>query len=168
MSFLVRRISKAKWPTNATIADVPVTTLFVDMKTNDNTLSTWEIQSIDTLDEAVLALIANQDNIEKIDVVSIDREHVEAAGLRIVHKDGDTVVQDLVNTHKDIAELTIATIGTFSELILKALPINYKRYRKARLLEILGKAIEDNRLNVNDLKDEDVKAQLINSLPSHQ
>lgn len=162
MSFLVRKITRPKWPTdsNTSTSDVLADAITVDLKTTANTLSTWEIESKEAIDEAVLALAANQKNIERIDVISIERQQVEAAGLMVVDKKGDTVVEDLIDTHKDISELTYAKLGVVSQLILKSLPDSHIRYNRARLLSILRAAVEAGRLNIEDLKDEDAKDKL--------
>lgn len=158
MSFLVRKIARSKWPSNdfeqMVKDEIPADALSNCMKTSKNTLSTWEIESLDNIEEAVLALVASGDHIDTIHVVYIERDNMESKGLNISDIEGKTPVKDLVDTHKDIAALTYQSVGEFANLILGELKQKKeKRYAKSDLVKIINKAIENGRLDPIELKE---------------
>ena len=68
MPLLVRKINKAKWQQiDLTISnDASGDAITNCLKTKSNTLSVWMIDSENQIDDAFLALLANQDRIETI------------------------------------------------------------------------------------------------------
>jgi hypothetical protein len=156
MAFLVRKISRSKWPSNGIETmekeEIPADAISNCMKTQKNTLSTWEIDSLDKIEEAVLALVASAEHVDSIDIVSIEKNKMEACGLQIIETAGITPVPDLVDKHKDVSALTYKAIGEFANLILDELRhTNVRRFTKSELLKIISTAIENGRLDKSHL-----------------
>lgn len=157
MSYLVRKITRSKWPSEdlkeMKMEDIPADAISNCMKTNKNALSTWEIPSLERLEDAILAIASGLDHIDTIDVVSIERSKMEACGLMIFENDGDTPVRELVKNHKDVISLDYRSVGEFANLILEELQENKtKRYTRAALLKIIQSAIDQGKLEKKDLK----------------
>lgn len=162
MPFLVRKINKAKWfqldihQSNEVSADAITNCL----KTTKNTLSVWHIESEDDLDNAVLAIVANQEHLDTIDIVILDESSLTDYNLNIVASPGETPVTSLINAHRDIAELTFTKLGHVKEHIVERIRNNkLKRYTVASLKKILLDAIENGIVQRNDLK-ETLRAKL--------
>ena len=159
MSFLVRRINRPKWKCeneNDVFADAVTSCL----RTQNNAISVWKIDTIEQLNNAVLALItgAKQTKLSKIDCVLLDENIVLEKGLVLDETNGDTVVEDLVNTHKDIEKLTYSKLGVLKDLILERLETDkYRLFSIDQLREILKKAIEDGRVDITRLNEDFVK-----------
>jgi hypothetical protein len=159
MSYLVRKITRSKWP-KENFDQIMINNLRADaitscLRTSSDTLSTWEIDTIDQLDEAVLALLVNQDKIENMDVITIEKDEITNRGFQIVKSPGKTHVPDLIDTHQDVSFLTYDSIGEFAKIILHTFgQKKYTRIKKKRLIEILKKAVEGGRVNIEHLKDE--------------
>lgn len=156
MPFLVRKINKAKWfqldihQSNEVSADAITNCL----KTTKNTLSVWHIESEDDLDNAVLAIVANQEHLDTIDIVILDESSLNDYNLNIVASPGETPVTSLINAHRDIAELTFTKLGQVKEHIVERIRNNkLKRYTVASLKKILLDAIENGIVQRNDLKE---------------
>lgn len=151
MAYLVRKISRAKWPE----AKCPKEDIFgdaiSDIRTYGNTLSTWEIESLDDLDVAALALAASSktEKIENVCVVWISESDIMDNSILIDDsKPGDTVISDLSRKHRDLYGMTYKTIGTVAQIInMQILDDNYKRYTKADIKKMLVDALRAGRIS---------------------
>lgn len=155
MQLLVRKINRTKWNN----VDEDVFLLSSDaisscLRTKSNTLSVWRINSETEIDEAVLAIISNGDNIETIDVVVLDGEFLVKASVEQEFTEGNTPVIDLRQNHVDLKNLNYFKIGLVAEHIIQRIKFEkVKRYTKKELKSILKKAIEQERLKMEDLKE---------------
>lgn len=152
MAFLVRKIARAKWPEEKCELSFLDGDAISDLRTTDNTLSLWYIDSEEELETAALALSASSKS-EKIDsftVVWVPLEEIQAKGLSVVKSDGDTVVADLVKMHRDLNEITYGKLGSTAEVIMDALITekHYKRFTRAQIKSALIEAYKTNRICV--------------------
>ncbi|RXK57758.1 hypothetical protein ESA94_19760 [Lacibacter luteus] len=162
MPFLVRKINRAKWfQLDITKSDeVSADAITNCLKTTRNTLSVWHIESEDDLDNAALAIVANQEHLDTIDVVILDENSLQKYSLDVVVSPGETPVSSLINAHRDIAELTFTKLGQVKEHIIERIRHDkLKRYTVASLKKILLDAIAKGILQKNDLK-ETLRAKL--------
>lgn len=150
MTYLVRKISRAKWEQNKILdgAEVSADAITICSKTRENSLSTWEIEDERYVDEAVLALASTFQKLDKIDVIILDPKILMASGLSISKSKGDTHVSDLVETHVDIVNLTYKSLGTFADCVVGCFKGNkVKLYTRAMVKNILKTAIKSGRLD---------------------
>jgi len=151
---LVRKIDISNWKNNdVVIKPVSADAITNCLKTKRNTLSVWRINNENELEEAVLAIVSgpNQKYLESIDVVILNEEYFNNE-ITTKMTEGDTVVEDLKNTHIDLCSLNILTIGKIAEYIVESIEKNnHKRFTKTKLNEILKKAVDKKRLNLTDL-----------------
>jgi len=156
MSFLVRKINKAKWYQIDIMEsdEVSADAITNCLKTNKNTLSVWHIETEDDLEKAVLAIVANQDHLDTIDVVILDEPSLNNYNLNIVASPGETPVTSLIEAHRDIAELTFTKLGQVKEHIVQRIRNQkLKRYTVSSLKKILTNAINDGLLKKEDLNE---------------
>ncbi|MGX5556728.1 hypothetical protein [Bacillus cereus] len=159
MSLLVRKIAKSKWPKGdfegVDIQDLRADAITSCLRTSDDTLSTWEIPSLNDLSDAVLALVSSFERIDKIDVVIIDKEEVTKRGFEIVDTPGNTPVEQLQQTHRDITGLTYGTVGDFSRLLLDTMGTKgrVERYTAKKVKNLLNDAIKNGILDLHSLKE---------------
>ncbi len=157
MAFLVRKVSRAKWPDDVCeLGNIPGDTVS-DLRTSNNTLSLWRIETEDDLEKAALALSASSktERIEMVSVVWIPEDIFIENGLSLEKSSiGDTVVFDLANTHCDICNLTYASLGIVAQTILREIikEGRYKRFNKAHIKKILAKAYLDDRIEESRCK----------------
>lgn len=156
MSFLVRKINKAKWFQIDIMQsdDVSADAITNCLKTSKNTLSVWHIETEEDLDKAVLAIVANQEHLDTIDVVILDEPSLNNYNLNIVASPGDTPVTSLIEAHRDIAELTFTKLGQIKDHIVQRIRNQkLKRYTVSSLKKILTNAINDGLLQKEDLNE---------------
>jgi hypothetical protein len=156
MSFLVRKINKAKWyQINVSEnTDASADAITNDLKTSNNSLSVWQINDETELTEAILAIVANLDHLETIDVVLFSSGLIEELKLETLASPGLTPVEDLKNKHIDITNLTYSKLGLISKAIISDLrDSKTHRFTKVQLKGILTKAVDENRIGLEHLSE---------------
>lgn len=156
MSLLIRKVNKAKWVQSdiENDSDVSADAITNCLRTTRNTLSVWQINTEDDLDNAILALVSNQDHLEAIDVVILEEESIRQYNIRIVTTPGETPIAELSQTHRDLADLTYSKLGIIKDHIVDRIRTNYlKRYTRGTIKKLLLAAIEEGKIELADLKE---------------
>lgn len=160
MSYLVRKIARAKWtlPNDNGIDDNPfdiaADAITIDLKTISNSLSVWEVKDEQSLDNAVLAIACAGNQLDTIDVVWIEKNEIEQKGLEYQASPGLTPVEHLVNTHIDLTKLTYYKIGLLAETINNRIADGkIKRYSKGEIKKLLNAAIQNGLVKKEQLLD---------------
>lgn len=158
MTYLVRKISKSKWPKGKfqdfDIKDLRADAITSCLRTTSDTLSTWEIESLELLDEAVLALVANFERIDTIDVAVLKTTTVTESGFTIKNETGNTPAEHIKEWHKNVVDLKFNSIGEFSKLIINCLEEKQVyRYNATKVKKILVDALNEGKINKSRLKD---------------
>jgi len=91
---------------------------------------------------------------DTIDVVCLEPSSLESNGIRLQSTSGITPVKNLIDQHIDICDLTYRTLGTVAEQIALALKEGKDvRYTKGKIKNLLKDAIDQGRLQMNDLNE---------------
>jgi hypothetical protein len=165
MSILVRRINRAKWEqinNEDDISDSSADAITNCLKTTNNDLSVWKIDTIEGLEDAILALITRPDQtkLSTLHYVLLDENIVLEKGLTLTEEKGNTVVESLKDTHKNISKLTYSRLGIVKDLILDSLKDHEETFfTKAKLTKILNEAIKNGKVDKNTLNTELVKKE---------
>ncbi len=162
--YLVRKITRAKWDRTEQLADgeIPADAVTADLRTTDNALSLWAAAEAegDALNDAVLALVAGADRVDKIDVVWIQRAKFDEVGVSLDETDGRTPVSDLVDRHVDAVKLDLLRLGIFAEQVVSALgAAQHKRLTKKKVAQLIAAAVDADRVSLEDLE-EKVQAEV--------
>lgn len=156
MSYLVRKVTRAKWSPPSGILDnpfdIPADVIAIDLKTSANTLSVWEISDEIDLDDAVLAIASGGNKLDTIDVVWIEKHELDRKGLEHIASPGRTPIEYLVNKHLDLTNLEYFKIGLVAESIASKIALNkIKRYSKGELKKLFNLAISKGLVEKNHL-----------------
>lgn len=154
--FLTRKISLAKWNAEPELAkeNIAADAVTIDLRTYDNSLSFWRCDAGTSgdVEEAVIAMVAAGDQLDKVDVVWLSDEELQADGLILKDTEGNTPVADLADRHVDVCGLDYGRIGTIAVHVVAA--INSKRFRrltKANVKKLLLTALQQGRFSLNDI-----------------
>jgi len=156
MTFYVRKLNKAKWCIDPSGGSLPANADAITncLKTSRNTLSFWLVDSMDHVDEAVLAIVASNDNLDSIDIVVVPESYLIEKGIEIQATAGHTACSDLVNAHRDLANLNVKHLDVLSEYIVNQLQSRaVKRYTLSKLREILTIAVDNGRIAPDQLSE---------------
>lgn len=153
-----RKISRAKWEKalevcKDNIDSFPADTLTSDMRTTGNTLSIW---CVDNLEDTVLAMMANDNaRLERIDILYMN----SLKNLETMKTEGNTKVKELIDKHIDLVNLNYKSIGEAAKLFLTAYKEkSYKSYKKTEIKNILLRAIQENKIKLEEFNDNVQKA----------
>lgn len=156
MAFLVRKFNKAKWlQTDLTVTnDVGADAVTGCLNTKGNSLSVWQIddETSTNIDTAVLAIVSKHHHLESFDVVILDEAVIAAHSILIEENPGDTPVDSLRDRHRDISNLTFASLGHVKDAIVDELRSdNTVRITVGHLKRIINQAVADKLLVASDL-----------------
>lgn len=168
MSILIRKIKRAKWQEivdKDNKLDTSADAITNCLKTFNNDLSVWKIDSMSDLNSAILCLItgSQQSSLSKIDYIFFDEETLIKNGLILNETPGDTVIDSLKNLHRDISQLTYSKLGIIKTLIIEFLEKNDDHFfSRADLKKLLKSAIDEGIVKIEDLNKELIKNEKLN------
>ncbi len=154
--FLARKISRAKWESKRglSVDEIPADGVTVDLKTQQNSLSFWRCPSEEQsdLENAALAIAAGRDTVDRLDMVWLPDDELEGDGLTLSNTKGRTPVPELTDLHVDVTRLDYVRLGNVARSVVAALEANrYLRIPKARVKQLLVEAVNQDRINLDDL-----------------
>ncbi len=156
MSLWVRKIDPANWSAVDVLsgADIPADAITNCLKTRSNRLSFWEVDSLDQVDDAVLAIVAAHKHLETFDVVVMDPQPILDSGVDCCPTTGGTPVHDLADTHRELVKLTYPRLGMVANNIVESFGRGhvYKR-TEGQLKDLLRQAIASSRLRLDALSE---------------
>ena len=155
--FLVRKVTRAKWDGKAVFADgeIPADAITIDLKTTSNTLSFWRspTSTASDLDEVALAIAANRDRAEKLQIVFIDLDEIQTDEQVLENIAGDTPVTDMKPRHVDICRLDYVRLGKVARRVANSLDADRScTYTKLTVTKLVARAVEQGRVRPEDLK----------------
>jgi hypothetical protein len=165
MPFLVRKIELSKWKQRKILRGEPPSAeaITLDLKAIGNKLSAWEIDNVDELEEAVLAIVSGGTNLETIDIVMIDIARLEAERLRINQSQGPTKYSGFSDRHRDIIgleydSLEYDSLGRVARCIIESMRFKNEsvstltdRFTVSRLRGIFEAGIAASKIRPEDL-----------------
>jgi len=165
MPLLVRRINRVKWEQIVDTGinkDVSADAITNCLKTLNNDLSVWHIESDADLEKAILALItgSSQTKLSTLHIVIIDETVALNKGLNLANTKGDTVIKELVNIHKDLTNLTYSKLGIVKDLIVDCIKGSRTAfYTRRQLKDLITKALKDGKVDKLDLHKDLVESE---------
>ena len=155
--FLARKISLAKWSKKGELAEgeIPADAVTADLRTQGNALSFWRCGDGERVEveEAALAIAAACDSVDKVDIVWLASAELQDDGQTLQDTKGRTPVLELAELHVDVCRLDYIRLGRIAKCLVTALKKErYLRLRKARVRNLLAEAVEQGRIDPNDLE----------------
>lgn len=156
--FLARKITRAKWDTGQelSVGEISADAVTSDLRTKENTLSFWRCRTETNgdVEEAVLAIAAAGDRLDRLDVVWLAYDELQADGQTFRNTDGRTPVRELADRHVDVRKLDYTRLGKVARRVVAAIEDKrYRRFTKAGVKKLLSAAVGHGRINLDDLSD---------------
>jgi hypothetical protein len=109
MSWLVHKISRAKWEATIGRNKISADAVTGDLRTKNNELSLWKIASLERaeLEKVATALAASGQRVDTIDVAWITVKELRRRKIRLQDSPGITAAVAYKNLHVDAKELAI-------------------------------------------------------------
>ena len=150
--FLARKIARAKWAAKDGLSEseIPADAVTADLKTQQNSLSFWRCPSDEKhdIEEAVLAIAAAGDRVDRLDIVWIADEELQADGQSLKDTAGRTPVTDMVAMHVDVSRLDYVRLGNVARGVAAAIEANrWRRLTRRRVKALIEEAVEQGRVD---------------------
>ncbi len=163
MPYLVRKLNKRDslniigqpCEVEKIVADAATT----EFRTKKGTLSTWRIECLTDLDEAVLAIVVTSTKIETMDFIIINTDYLDEQDLEYkqTYAGLDIAVPDLQESHDDIVDITIPKLINCTKVYKMILEVDNDqeiyivRYVEGDIKKLLSKAYSDSRIELEKL-----------------
>ena len=166
--FLARKITRAKWEATQELSagEISADAVTSDLRTQGNELSFWQcgMGAEPEVEEAVLAIAAAGDRVDRLDIVWLSDDELQADGQKWNETDGRTPVTELVRRHVDVSRLDYVRLGKIAHRVVTAIKGNrHLRLTKARVTTLLAAAVRQERIDLGNLQ-EKVRAEVRKSL----
>lgn len=121
------------------------------MKTADNKLSVWAVDTEDDLRDAFVALGSNCDNVGTLCAVKLSPD--DLAAIAIEQEDGETPALCANQLHRNLVDINYVTLGNVISSVISGLRGNRMiRKTKAEMRRLLADAYLDDRLDMKQLQ----------------
>ena len=166
--FVARKITRSKWEPKQGMqaGEISADAVTGDLRTQENALSFWRCAS-DTgadLEDAVLAIAAGCNGVDKVEIVWLEDEELQADGQTLEDTDGCTPVADLVECHVDVRQLDYDRLGKVARRVVSAIAADqYRRLTKVCVRKLLESAVSEGRVSLEALS-EKIQTELQRSL----
>lgn len=156
MSFLIRKIDGFnKWSQkNILKGEQPSADAITHcLKTKQNALSFWLIDDESQREEGVLAIAAQFDHLDSIDILLIDLSLIKKKRLSLLKNPGLTPYTDFIDKHFDVTNLDYLSLGAVAEVIVESIrQTRHKMFRESELVEILSSGVRAGKVQWSKLK----------------
>ena len=157
MSYLARKITRAKWDARGDFAagEIPADAVTADLRTSGNTLSFWKLELLgnDEICRTALALATAAERIDPMDLVWVHEEIVTANGIILNPSAGRTPVAALREDHVDMEKLDLDRLSSVATFIRDALALDqHKRFTRTELIGVIAEAVSNDLLSLDDLQ----------------
>ena len=160
--FLARKIARAKWDAKRNIergledGEISADAVTGDLRTQKDTLSFWRCRTGANVDieDAALAIAAAGERLDKLDIVWLADNELQADGHTLKDTKGRTPVADLSERHVDICKLDYVRLGKMAQRVVAAVADRRcRRLTKARVKGLLVAAVGKGRIIPHELAD---------------
>lgn len=158
MSWLVHKISRAKWEATIGPNKISADAVTVDLRTKNNELSLWKIASLERadLEKVATALAASGQRVDTIDVAWITVKELRRRKIRLRDSPGNTAAVAYKNLHVDAKELDLAALRAIAKVIARDIRQNdhFKRFTRAEVKRLLQSGLAEGAIDLKLLKPE--------------
>jgi hypothetical protein len=154
MKLLVRKIERAKWMQKDVVngATPSADAVTGSLRTKNNTLSVWQIENLDELEDAVIAFVCQGQHLDTVDVVSFTESALSERKLGFRNTPAKTPHRKFVERHYDVCDLDYDSLGRFSLVIVDCLrKESIVRFTHKQLKDLVRQAVADGRVAIEDL-----------------
>lgn len=168
MSYLLRKISIAKWEPNLTLQpdNFSGDAITGCTRTKNNTLSVWASDSIDftteDVEKIVVALATTMSSPDIIDLIWLDEDWLRENGVQIANNPGQSKFEAVNPMHRDLVAIDHRQLAIVGQHIVEQYNANpelyYKRYSRPEIIALVHKWLtKDNTFKLEDLHEKWVK-----------
>ncbi|EJL87998.1 hypothetical protein [Pantoea sp. GM01] len=169
MSYLLRKISIAKWEPNLTLQPENFTADAITgcTRTSGNTLSVWSSDSMnfstEEVEKIVVALATTMSAPDTVDLIWLDEQWLNDNGVAIDYdSEGDSKFSEVNHLHRDLIAIDHRQLAVVGQHIVEQYNANatlhYKRYSRPQLIALVNKWLDrEGTFELEDLHEKWIK-----------
>lgn len=169
MSYLLRKISIAKWEPNLTLQPENFTADAITgcTRTSDNTLSVWASDSMnfstEEVEKIVVALATSMSSPDTVDLIWLDEQWLIDKGIMIDYEsEGQSKFLSVNSSHRDLVAIDHQQLAIVGKHIVEQYNsnagIHYKRYSRPQLIDLVHKwMLREGTFELDDLNEKWIK-----------
>jgi hypothetical protein len=146
MSWLVRKISRAKWEASIGSKKISADAVTGDLRTKNDELSLWAIASSAEaeLEKVAIAIAASGERVDSLDVAWIASRELRKRKIALRSSLGVTAAVAYRNLHVDAEELELASLSKIARVLARSVRESeqLKRFTRAEVKRLLQSSIE--------------------------
>lgn len=129
-----------------------------DLKTQQETLSTWLANNEEEINIGLVALALGRDKVDKISYVFIDESELASLEIQVSDKElgkAKGLDQELLKKHRDLIDMDYSHLGMLAEY-MHGLTLNASRCKtiaKDKLTKLLERYKKENKIRVQDMNE---------------
>lgn len=170
MSYLLRKISIAKWEPNFTLQPENFTADAITgcTRTSGNTLSVWASDSInfstEEVERIVVALATTMSAPDTVDLIWLNQDWLIKNGVEINYDaEGESKFNAVNSLHRDLIAIDHRQLAVVGQHIVEQYKTNselhYKRYSRPQLIALVYKwLLKEGTFELEDLHEKWIKA----------
>ncbi len=134
-----------KWNSQQVGDDYPSDAITSCLRTTGNTLSFWEIEKEDQINDAILAIASAGTNLDKVDVVIIPKETMSE--FQLISSEVVNPYSNFEKNHRDVINLTYTKMRPVADIICSAIVKNeYRQFTRANVKKLIQEAIDQRKI----------------------
>lgn len=124
MSFLVHKIQICNWMKDDNVlpvSQVKADGITLDLKSGNNSISFWEIDSLEELHDIALSIFTGRDELADFYVLAIPKNSLDGK-IEIENNDyGETAYNKYRSRHYDLLNMDLSKLSILTEIMVEAL-----------------------------------------------
>ena len=105
------------------------------------------------LEEAVLAIAAARDSVDRLDIVWLADDELKNDGQTLKNTKGQTPIDELADLHVDICRLDYVRLGKVANRVNSAIKQNrFQRLKRSYVKRLLTEAVGQGRIDLARLQ----------------
>lgn len=135
-----------------------------DLRTQNNTLSTWCADCDDDINDAIVAMALNRNDISKVFALLLDER--DLASMQIIFSDttqgkAPGAIESIKKKHRDLLEIDYKRLGLLSDYMMRIVHDKAKRVEitKPNLRKLMEQYKLGNKIKVDEMN-KDLRSKL--------
>lgn len=129
--------------------------MLADLRTTNNKLSVWQVDTEKDVEKAIVALALSRDTVQKMCYMVLDEDELESIGISII-KDSNIpsygIDSSVLSNHGDMVNIDYWRLGFLTEYMLKiAQNTSCKTFTKPQVTKLLNEY--KNIISLGGMKD---------------
>lgn len=156
--YLAGKITLSKWEAQHGLSEeeIAADAVTADLRTQGNSLSFWRCrtETDGDVEKAVLAIAAAGRRVDKIDMIWLADGELRKDNQMLENTEAKTPAKGVDDIHFDVCRLDYVRLGKIARCVVNAIrQKRYRRFTRKHVERLLATAVEQGRIDFDELDD---------------